>query len=463
MRGYRWAILLLALLSAGLLAGSNLAILDTGDQVTIQQEVLAGDPAAADGLELTLPLTCGNQLFWTTTFPATHPEEASTVFDRTLSKDYRIEPWDQQPLSVETAQDQLYQQAQDAALANQGSAFTFWVRDYFNSWPLQVTADGQEYTAYDPSGEDSLSQLFQSYFSIPVFPDARLIVTVHDLNGDGTSDDTYYDDEIGIPRLDSFSAPCGDSILFVLTNTASAFVRDEVGNYQKTPLALDGSQIPGGWGIYRYTPNEDYTGGTLETLWSLPEGSEILEFWGMEDETDFFLLTREEGQLRLWVFDGNGNLRQSLDLLPFSNEESYMQTYKGEGFFVPMIYGPGEENYCYRFAVVGKGGEGWALAFTGDDRQAEELGCGGFSQASDAYTGLAMAFDGERLAVRDSTYSDSNPFWLAVYSEDGLDCLSTYRNSISQATDNSAGPTYYDTAQLFWTGAPLIRWSETAS
>lgn len=462
MRGYRWATALLALLSAGLLAGSTLAILDTGDQVTVEREVLVGDPAAAQGLEVTLPLTCGNQLFWTTTFPANRPEEAKTDFSYTLSQDYRIQPWDDQPLSVELDQNQLYQQAQDAALAHPGNSFSFRVGDYFDSWPLRVTTDWREGNDYDPSAVDRLSRLFQSYFSIPVSPDSSFTVTVQDWRGNGASYSTSYKDETGIPHLSNFSAPCGNSILFVMNNIASAYGEDEAGNYRNIAVALDGSRIPGGWGLYRYTPGGEDAGGTLATLWSLPEGAEILEFWGAE-ETDFFLLTREEGQLRLRVFDGDGNLRQSLDLLPFSGEESYMQTYKGDGFFVPMIYGSRDEGYCYHFAVVSKEGDGWTLALTGDDRQADALGCGGFSWASDSYSGLAMAFNEERLAVRDSSYSDSSSFWLAVYSRDGLDCLTIYRNSVSQAAHNLAGPTYYDTARLFWTGGPLVRWEETAS
>ena len=78
MKLSRWLILLLALLSAGLLVGAGLAIPNAGSQVTIERKVLAGDPEAADGVERTLPLTCGSQRFWVTTFPAGRPEEEAT-------------------------------------------------------------------------------------------------------------------------------------------------------------------------------------------------------------------------------------------------------------------------------------------------------------------------------------------------------------------------------------------------
>ena len=461
MRGYRWAILLLALLSAGLLTGANLTILDTADQVTVEREMLAGDPTAADGVELTLPLTYNDQLFWVTTFPAGKPEEAFTDFTYTLSQELRTKLWVGQPLVVEIANayywgktpdsppytllDSWSQQAQEATPAGTEATVSFRLRDYFDTWPLLVTSDMSS-VIYNQIGTSSLQQLFQDYFAFPIPDDAVFPITVH------SSGNISYNTAC-IPILKSPSAACGDTILFVLSSDTVA-----AGDGLSVSTPLDGSHIPGGWGLYRYTPGPEDTVGTLETLWSLPDGAEILDFWGTEDETDFFLLTREEGQLRLRVFDGDGNLRQSLDLLPFSDEESYMQTYKTEDFFVPIVYGSRTTGHCYRFPVVFRQPEGWALAFTGDDRWADQLGHGGFSWADNSYSSLAMAFDGERLAIRDSSYSvaDGDPFWLAVYSKDGLDYLASYQSSLLLASGSNCN-------RLFWTGTPLVRWSETAS
>lgn len=460
MKLSRWLILLLALLSAGLLTGANFTILDTARQVSVEREVLAGDPDAAAGVELTLPLTCSDQLFWTTTFPAGKPEEAETGFAYTLSQTARFRRVADTPLSVEIAGpyywgntpdspypllDSFTRQAQETIPAGTEATVPFRVRDYLDTWPLHVTADLPGLVS-GQAESSSLQGLFQDYFAIPVPDDAVIMVTVYDGGG------SFSYDSGCVPRMSSYAASRGDAILFVLSNTAT--VRNEEG--QSVPVRLDGSAIPGGWGLYRYTPGADGGAGRLETLWSLPEGAEILEFWGAENESDFFLLTREEGQLRLRVFDGDGNLCQSMDLLPLSQEESYMQTYQGEDFFVPMVYGPRAEGYCYRFPVMYRQPEGWALAFTGDDRQAKQLGCGGFSWAHDAYSGLDMAFDGTRLAIRDSSYFDSDPFWLAVYSRDGLDYLASYRSSIPQAADSSG-------IRLFWPGEPLVRWAETGS
>ena len=101
MKLSRWLILLLALLSAGLLIGAGLAIPNAGSQVTIEREVLAGDPEAADGVELALPLSCGEQLFWVTTFPAGRPEEEETAFSTTLTRHSYEPPQENIPIFVD--------------------------------------------------------------------------------------------------------------------------------------------------------------------------------------------------------------------------------------------------------------------------------------------------------------------------------------------------------------------------
>ena len=74
-------ILLLALLSAGVLAGSTLALYGKGEAVTVTAHTLAGDPSAAEGLTVNLPLVLEDCLFWDISFPADHPEQAVTIFN----------------------------------------------------------------------------------------------------------------------------------------------------------------------------------------------------------------------------------------------------------------------------------------------------------------------------------------------------------------------------------------------
>lgn len=458
MKLSRWLILFLALLSAGLLTGAGLTILDTADQVTIQREVLAGDPDAADNVELTLPLSCGDQLFWVTTFPAGQPEEAETAFSSSLTRHFYDGSWTSSPLSVEidsyhnvydSVWESFEEQVWEATPIGEKRTYTYLLTDYFDAWPLSVSANSK----YDlPDGR--LKELFQSYFSIPIPEGTQISITV-ERSSSGAS--YFYD--ANIPMLGSCTAVQGDCVIFALCNS------DTVSDGLDTdhPVTLDDSQIPGGWGIYRYTPNEARTDGTIETLWSLPEESIVQDFWGAEDGKEFFLLTREDDQLRLRIFDENVHLVQTLDLLPFSDAETYMQVYKGDGFLVPIVYGPRAENYCNRFAVVSRQPEGWTLAFTGDDREADALEHGGFSWTHDSRHSLDMVFDGQRLAIRDSSTYDSNPFSLAVYSKDGLEYLADYYSSVAQSANVLNSTFSLSHVQTSWIEEQTIRWAETSS
>ena len=460
MKLSRWLILLLALLSAGLLIGAGLAIPNAGSQVTIERKVLAGDPEAADGVELTLPLTCGSQLFWVTTFPADRPEEAETDFSTTLSRRSYEPPQEIIPIFVEidgyfgrygSAWEALEEQVWNDTPPGEERTYNFVLTDYFDAWPLNIRPSAD----YDLEGE-RLLELFQSYFSIPIPEGTQIKITV-ERSADGNSGSYYY--EANLPLMESYAAAQGERAIFALSNSYTA--SDGPGTDRL--IALDGSQIPGGWGIYRYTPNEAHTDGTIETLWSLPEESIVVDFWGIEDGREFFLLTQEEGQLRLRIFDEEVRLVQTLDLFSFSEAENYMQVYKGDGFFVPIAYGPRGEGYCYRFAVVARQPEGWSLAFTGDNWEATHLRHGSFSWAHDSRHSLDMAFDGQRLAIRDSSEYDSQPFYLAIYSKDGLEYLADYYNSASRAGNALYTAFSHSAVQTSWIEEQLVRWTETSS
>ena len=62
--------------------------------------------------------------------------------------------------------------------------------------------------------------------------------------------------------------------------------------------ALDGSGIPGGWGIYRLS-----SGGDLETVYSIPNGGRAMAFSGRIGDGPLFLLTKEKGAVLLTLLD----------------------------------------------------------------------------------------------------------------------------------------------------------------
>ena len=466
-------LLLLALLSAGLLAGANLAIQRQCDQVTVQREILTGDPAVAEEIQLNLPMTLADQLFWNSTFPANRPEEAETWFGTYLGYEPDIPVDFGSPLSIDFVSGYMsstyylldaspnhplskpIQQAVDATPAGEERTFSSLLSDWYDAWPLEIYLSGYSLT------QARLDELFQSYFSIPVLPDIALEITVRK-TADGDIDSLVVDTEHSYYiNPTTYSVEREGQLIFTFS---SSYVNAEDGSSPR--LLLDGSHIPGGWGIYRLKLNQDGTDGTLETLYSLPEGSTILEFWGQSEGEELFLLTWEEEELILRIFDGEGALLQTMDLLALSQEENYMQVYKGDDFLVPIVYGPRDKGYCYRFAVVAQRQEGWELAFTGDDRAASALGCGGFSWIDDYYYGnIDMDFNGERLAVRDSSQKESSPFHLAVYSQDGLDYLATYTHTLAQnvCLYSDSGPDFNNCHPNRETGTRLIQRVETAS
>ena len=100
MRKSLLLFVLLTALSAGLLAGACAAVQGRREAVSYRAEILAGDPAAADGVELTWVSTCGYHLFWHSTFPAAAPEEAETRFSYSGQKQSWIIELDEDVLGL---------------------------------------------------------------------------------------------------------------------------------------------------------------------------------------------------------------------------------------------------------------------------------------------------------------------------------------------------------------------------
>ena len=100
MRKSLLLFVLLAALSAGLLAGACAAVQGRREAVSYRAEILAGDPAAADGVELTRVSTGGYHLFWHSTFPAAAPEEAETRFSYSGQKQSWIIELDEDVLGL---------------------------------------------------------------------------------------------------------------------------------------------------------------------------------------------------------------------------------------------------------------------------------------------------------------------------------------------------------------------------
>lgn len=72
--------LLLICLAVGGLAGMSVWVSKDNEAVEVTQTTLQGDPAAAQGLTITVHNQMFNQLFWDTKFPAANAAEATSEF-----------------------------------------------------------------------------------------------------------------------------------------------------------------------------------------------------------------------------------------------------------------------------------------------------------------------------------------------------------------------------------------------
>ena len=453
-------ILALGLLSAGLMVGANVAVHRQGDQVTVRAETLAGDPAAAEGLEVALPAEYSGQLLWDLSFPAARPDRLTTGFSFSLLPVHTSYIPDFPLLTIQVAQfgealrhfsggdeltdqdwadipwGELFRQISGQTPAGESAVFTFDAAQYSRYLPLTMTGDRQY---------NVLPQSVTSYFPIPVPQDYTFTIELQkEADGSITGYSLIEDSGCSI-SLSALSVDAGDSLIFTLTNYGR---REGTGHFP-----LDGSRIHGGWGLYRLTADEAQM-GHVETLYSLPEGSMVTDFWG--DGEDYFLLSVEEGVLRLRIFDRDVHLSQTLDLLTLDREEWYGQLYRGEDFLVPIT--DGGTDGVFQFAVLCRRDGGWQLDFTGDTAALRALDITPFNWSDYYFSPLYMAYNGRTLAIRDSESYRGTDFYLALYSKAGLEYLGGYSCSLDPPALE-----YPQCDLAVPVQSPLLTWTESGS
>ena len=450
-------LVILALLSALLLTGASAALAQDCDKVVLTETVLAGDTSRAAGLSVTASSHCRDHLLWESRFSVGRLEELETDFS--LSQEevldgYRTSDFAGDCLSLSffeggisssgsledaVAEDVMLQSifalAKDvASRAEPGGEHTETVdlAAYYEYVPLY--ADLYGIPGVTPEKELALTRLLQDYFRIPVPEGWLLEITVETLS-DGSLCSVSVNSLERQLDLYGDSVQTGDSILFV------------------SPLRFsDGSEpdlsrIPGGRGIYRFSglAAQEYT---LSTAYSLPEQAVPVRFWAEEEA--LFLLTQEEGVLRLRILDPETvTVRQTLDLLPWGEDDPFCSVYRGDGFFVPIT----QSESARRLAVVEQSGAGaWQRNFVADWSLQKERDC----YLSGSVNHVSMAWDGVRLAVSGSwgdRGSWGNSFYLAVYTREGLTFLAAYENSLdgnSVSGVNMCQPRYYRPRVLAW-------------
>ena len=470
-------VLVLALLSAGVLTGASVAVQRQGSHVTVEAETLAGDPSAAEGLELSLPVYCQNAMLWDMTVPAARPEDTAARFACSsfglrnadfnifnlfipypMLRSVSVEP---DPLKIEIPSSsfsvptvnssyhwmEAVQLVADETPAGETLTRQVKLAEVYDCWPMEVYLDGNGMW-FDPVG-----QAFADYFPIPIPQDYQVEITIQkNERGRATSVDMEADPRYA-PDCTCDFVQSGDAILFILN---VQYVDENTGAYRQA----DGSAIPGGWGIYRLTTSEDKTEGSLETLFSLPEGSMARRFWASQDGSNLFLLTEEEDVLRLRVFDEDMNLLDTADLLPLGPEARFYDLVQGEGYFVAIV----ADEDRFRFVVVAREDGAWTPAFSAHTLAQEQSGYSFYSMSSSEANVLGVDYTQGRLAVCATNYDLEPSFYLSVYDRDGLAYLGRYTSSLSPAGaeifSGSLGMEFG--SPVFDTLSPTIRWQRHA-
>lgn len=189
--------------------------------------------------------------------------------------------------------------------------------------------------------------------------------------------------------------------------------------------ALDGSGIPGGWGIYRLSP-----GGDLETVYSIPNGGRAMAFWSDGDGT-LFLLTEEKGAALLTLLDAATlTLVAAWELFPAAEDTPH-----------PQVFPQSDSSFCLLsagdfLAVLNRRSGAWVMDFTADTSLQSSLGC----PLSTPSSRLSLCYDGTRLAITGPCPSTKSEYFLAVYTVDGLEYLGATPPACTATTHRTAIP-----------------------
>lgn len=257
---------------------------------------------------------------------------------------------------------------------------------------------------YDTSiNAEELTRRFRAYFPIPV-PEglAMEISMTPDASGQLLSA-CFLTLDSSLLTLQADCVSTGEGVLFALCAGGSM------------AKALDGSGIPGGWGIYRLSP-----GGDLETVYSIPNGGRAMAFWSDGDGT-LFLLTEEKGAFLLTLLD-------AATLTPVAAWELFPAA---EGAPHPQVFPQSDGSFCLLsagdfLAVLNRRSGAWVVDFTADTSLQSSLGC----PLSTPSSRLSLCYDGTRLAITGPCPSTKSEYFLAVYTADGLEYLGGYTSSL---------------------------------
>lgn len=459
----------LVLLSTAGVTAAAVSVNSARAKVTLTENVLWGEPAAAEGAVIRYTAHHDHFLFWDITFRAGTAPITEAVYDFSAvqkPETRRFEPF--RGVSLETIIEygmdftepeeeltgisRVYRELYDRLQPGEELSETVRLADYYEYYPigglLSLGSFDLSWSEVDMEIRSEDWQLplsaFSDFFRIPMLENEIMEIHVSKSNGGGlswgasTARTTPESSNTDSYSMTTNSALTADACYITINN------RTQEGEL------IDTSEIPGGYGIYCLPI------GTAEDE-NVPDIEGLYVCYPLDEEVIVTALYADASGTRLHLFTQEGEA-QFLTVIDIASMEAiqrleYTDPSAGELYSVFR-----EEGYTVlrmsrnRLILLEENADGTFAC-----RLDTELYPDSENRPYTLYDSAALAWNGERLLVVDflnNHYVDTTNFTVAVYAAEGMQYCGEYKCSLdtgmAQRSDYYCRPLDHEPLQVEW-------------
>ncbi|MBQ6897949.1 MAG: hypothetical protein IJN70_03135 [Clostridia bacterium] len=426
-------LLVLALLSASLVAVTAYSLTNESDNVTFTVFDEWGDKSYLQGVTAEMDFTL-SESSWSVSFTPlgeTKTEyDYNTFYDRYGKADpyYGISTPGISLLQRKNLNPELNKVFEElkAEAKNPGDIrrTRIYYRDYFRYYPVDMeiflpemsvtwregfgfnNKGEYEFSGITPARGEELIKALNDFFRISVLPDDFSDITVHAGDGNSFSYGTSGKLSFSFDFMHGMTDDC-----FYLT-----FSNEQYNYHEEERTLADTSLIPGGYGIYALPFTEtEIKYNELRTVYPVSSDASAEYLSADKERNELYLVLQENGKYILHVIDiATMKDTSAVELFPVSGDE-YIRVYKYDDFFVIL------KNEVEFNVVKRTENEKYESALTGS------MPSGNIADRDYFPYNSEFAFDGERLVVWVmDLHNDNEAGFLSrqpdvmVFTEDGL-------------------------------------------
>ena len=437
----------------GMIGYTQNTLLKEKDQVHYTEYVIYGDKSVVEGATVDMYNSYQRHLFWHTTYEVGEVPKEETDYQFYSSRQYKADEqygeftvyMNHSGLGFYDFEDENYKfeglelawkELYDATEPGEEKQIDIKLKDYqeFYEFAIEISLPQEDISNYKEYSEQ-LSDLrnFKSFFKIPVLEEELYALAIAKdeygnvigmaeagVSGGSSTGDMDFVDTSDWEDYDAFylnlRAAFADGVCYLAFDPHT-----EKGN------RVDTSQIPGGYGIYRFTYNSK--NGTIdsENIEMVYALNPNVLFWDIEMDAsgkNILFTTEENGRICVSVIDEETmTLTSKLDIGP---AETYFDFWTFEDYLVTYS----DTVAVYSVDEAGHYTKEWAVAV----KDIEE------KIAKSEYTGTVpnyncgMDWDGKRLLIGNPIYVEglgqTSNFFLAAMDETGLIYCGAYESSL---------------------------------